>query len=281
MNLEILKYIQSFHNPFWDWFFVHITMFGEETFYILVLTIVYWCINKEFGYKLGFISLSSYCLNGTIKTALKVQRPIGSEGIRSLRVETATGYSFPSGHTQGAATFWTTLMVGVNKRTVNFAGFTFVLLIGFSRLYLGVHWPTDVFGGIIFGVLWVLIGSKTFDYAHANRRGEILLAIGIPFMIGLLFFKDKDYYSSVGTLLGFLAGYIIETKYIRFNVKALIGNQIAKVVLGLLGVAILKFVVKLILPQELIYDLFRYILIGIWVTIGAPYLFIKLKLASN
>jgi membrane-associated phospholipid phosphatase len=100
VNAEVIKFVQSFSNPFLDRLFQYITMMGEEYFFVIALTLIYWCIDKRFGYKIGFAILGSTALNSGIKEIFKVPRPIGEDGIRSLRTETAGGYSFPSGHTR-------------------------------------------------------------------------------------------------------------------------------------------------------------------------------------
>jgi membrane-associated phospholipid phosphatase len=104
-------------------------------------------------------------LNPLLKNIFRVGRPIGVEGIASLRLHTAGGYAFPSGHTQGAASFWTALMISVKKKGIYGFGSAAIVLVAFSRMYLGVHWPTDVIGGIAAGVLWVLLVNKVFDWA--------------------------------------------------------------------------------------------------------------------
>lgn len=85
MTLEIIEFIQSFSSPFLDSFFQLVTMVGEEYFFILLFAVVFWCINKEFGYRLGFACLSFGLVSIGIKETLRVPRPVGIEGIRSLR----------------------------------------------------------------------------------------------------------------------------------------------------------------------------------------------------
>ena len=130
--LEILKYIQSFSNPILDSFFEIVTMLGEDLFFIFVIAIFYWCFNKNLGYKLAFIYLTSGTINTMIKEIIKFPRPIGYEGIRSIRVETAGGYSFPSGHTQQTTSLFTTLMIVFKKKWRYFVGIISMLLVAFQ-----------------------------------------------------------------------------------------------------------------------------------------------------
>ena len=110
-ELNIIRSIQSIASPFLDGLFQLITMFGEEAILIPLIAVIYWTFNKKMGEYIAYSSLTSVLINGAVKDVFKAKRPIGEPGIRSLRVETATGYSFPSGHTQTATTFWTSLMI--------------------------------------------------------------------------------------------------------------------------------------------------------------------------
>src|SRR5690554_2577843 len=102
MELDLLRALQSIHSPFLDRFFEVITMLGEEVFIVPLLAILFWTVNKKFGEVLAFTIFTSLLLNNSLKDLFSFDRPIGEEGIRTLRPETATGKSFPSGHSQNA-----------------------------------------------------------------------------------------------------------------------------------------------------------------------------------
>ena len=102
-------------------------------------------------------------VNGAIKDIFKAKRPIGEPGIRSLKVETATGYSFPSGHTQGTASFWRAIAIYLKKNYMYGISALIIILVAISRLYLGVHYPKDVLFGAIFGILTSFITYKLFN----------------------------------------------------------------------------------------------------------------------
>ena len=273
MQIEIIKHIQTIISPFWDIFFQIVTMTGEEQFYILAAAIIFWCVNKKFGYKLGFALLTSTIINTALKDAINSARPIGTPGISSLRIETATGQSFPSGHTQGATTFWISCIVQIRKGWIYIVGTLIILLVGFSRLYLGVHWPIDVIGGVVIGVIWVFISNYIFEYAEKTKKTWILMIIIVTMLIGMIFFKERTYYTISGTVFAFFIGYILESKYVQYEVRNTIVKQIIKLVFGLTVLIILKSTLKNILPISLFADFFRYFLIGLWITLGAPCIF--------
>ena len=273
MQAEIIKIIQSIISPFWDVFFEVVTMTGEEYFYILVAAIIFWCLNKKFGYKLGFALLTSTIINTTLKDVINSARPIGESGIRSLRIETATGQSFPSGHTQGAASFWVSCIIAIRRKWIYIVGILAILLVGYSRLYLGVHWPIDVAGGIAIGTMWVFISNYIFEYAEKTKKTWILMIIIAPMLIGMIFFRENTYYTISGVVLGFYIGYILESKYIQYEVRNTVIKQLAKLVIGLGVLVVIKSGLKEMLPINLFSDFFRYFVVGLWITVGAPCIF--------
>jgi len=200
-------------------------------------------------------------------------RPIGVTGIRSLRIQTATGQSFPSGHTQGAATFWVSWIIQSKRKWIYIVGITAILLVGFSRLYLGVHYPIDIIGGIVVGTIWVFISNYIFEYSEAVKKPVILMIIILPMLIGMIYLREKTYYSISGTVLGFYIGYIVESKYIQYDVRAAKVTQILKLAFGLTILLILKTKLKEILPVSMFADFFRYCVVGLWITVGAPSIF--------
>jgi len=164
MQVEILKAIQSIHNPFFDMLFISITYLGSEFFYFVFIPYFYWNVDKRFGLKLSIMFLISVYLNTAIKELTSINRPIGYPGIRSLALSTAGGYSFPSGHAQHSTVVWG--IVASRFRSVKWyviAGI-FIVSVSFSRLYLGVHWPLDVIGGIVVGFALVYLSSKQNGY---------------------------------------------------------------------------------------------------------------------
>ena len=173
-ELDIIRIIQSIHNPFLDNFFQLITMLGESFTIMIIVLGIYWCIDKTSGEYIGYSFFTSGMLNNSIKNIVKAKRPIGEEGIRSLRVQTATGYSFPSGHTQGAASTYGALYLLLKKSRYAFVFMIIIFLVGLSRLYLGVHYPKDVLGGMIFGGLTSYVTYRLFKKSTHRTKLYII-----------------------------------------------------------------------------------------------------------
>lgn len=276
--MEIIKFLQQFHNPFLDSLFINITKLAEVYFFIVVLSIIFWCINKKARYKIGFVLLSSNIVNGAVKCIVNAKRPFQvSKDIRALRTETATGSSFPSGHTQGTAAFWTAMMIWIRKLWVYILGALLIVLVAISRMYLGVHWPRDVAAGAAIGIAWAFFAAWLFDFCQKKNNRLIMLIILIPSFIGLIFFHSADYINSVGVFTGFYIGYVIEDKYINFETKTTILKQILKVIIGLAGTIIIVFLLGKLLPSGSLFSALDYMVMGIWIAAGAPFIFKRIS----
>ena len=270
VQVEIIKFIQSFGNGFLDIFFELITLFGEETVLVLLAAFVFLSVDKNKGYKLIFTIASGTCFNALIKNIVKFERPIGIEGIFSKRVETATGYSFPSGHTQATSTFWSSLSIITKNKGLCIFSAVLIVLVAVSRLYLGVHWPTDVIFGALFGIVWALLIDKVFDYIHKNKSYRLLIGASSIFVILTILLGDNDFYKSAGLLAGLSLGYVTEDKFVNMSINMSRKNKILTYVILIGGLLIIKSALKLIFPQTLIFSMLRYFLVGFWAFGAVP-----------
>lgn len=274
MELEILRTIQQIHNPFFDTFFELVTILGEEIVLVPVLALVYWTLNKKLGEKIGYIVLTSVMLNAILKGFFNLDRPIGEEGIRSLRPETATGKAFPSGHSQGAATAGATISYYLKKRWVTILAIIVVALVGFSRLYLGVHYPKDVIAGLVFGVIMAYIGIKLLDNFNPLSVYWITLLIFLP----LVFFnQSENFIKALAGYTGFVLGITLERKFVKFTIDVSLLKKGIRLVLGLVFIVLIRSGLKMIFPQMIIFDFLRYTLLTLFAIGVYPWIFTKLK----
>lgn len=152
--MELLKAIATIRSPFLDQIVNIVTHLGDETFFTVIGMFVFWCVNKKWGYRFMILGLSGTALNQLLKAIFLIPRPWvldPSFSIVEAAREAADGYSFPSGHTQSAAAVFGTLAVWLNKKWSTALCIALILLVGFSRMYLGVHTPLDVDVSLITG----------------------------------------------------------------------------------------------------------------------------------
>lgn len=275
---EIIRAIQTFSSPVLDFIFEAITMLGEEFFIIFVVTFIYWCRKKEMGYWLCWCLSFGNLLVGYLKCAFKVERPIGYEGIRSLREHTATGYSFPSGHTHASANFFASAAKYLGKKWFWFVAAAVPVFVGLSRLYLGVHWPTDVIFGYAIGIGIPLLLWPLFKKFEDKRPLLFLLStlIYVPFffVVG----DDNSFWKSFGFALGVALGAFIETKFINFEIEGIsVKKKILRYAGGIVVILVVYLGMKLILPEGPFYSFLRYLCIPVAATALWPAIFKKFK----
>ncbi|MDU2197665.1 MAG: phosphatase PAP2 family protein [Peptostreptococcaceae bacterium] len=217
LQLNILMFFQSIRSPFLNTMFLIFTISTEVPVIVLASALMYWCINKKYGQRMLFSLIGNFVINTGVKEFVKAPRPIGTPGLESMRVSTATGYSFPSGHTQTATAFWTSFMILIRQSWVYVLGIIMIVAVGTSRLYLGVHWPIDVAFGWLFGILFSIVFIRLFDYVDEYKRYWILILLLIVFAIIGYFINGEFYIEYFGILTGFVIGYIVEDKFINFN----------------------------------------------------------------
>jgi len=248
-------------------------MGGEQRFFIAAACFLIWCYDKKAGWRAGFIFLTGTVLNGVLKNIFRVARPIGRENVISMRTHTASGYSFPSGHTQGAALFWFAMMKIYRKKLLYVAGTIIIILVGLSRLYLGVHWPSDVLGGIITGAIWVFIADRL--WTGLNITGNIksaALTVAVMAVI-CIFFPDTYIIRTTGAAAGFISGIHLDRKFLNYTPSPGLLNNTVKMAAGFAVIAILLIATKKILPAGVLSRGLCFTFIGFWITFGAPYLF--------
>lgn len=270
-------FLQRFSTPWLDTLVYYITNLGSETFYVLILPGLYWLWNKRSAYKVGAVYLGSVYVNSALKAVFHTPRPVPTDCARVMHPETGTGYAFPSGHAQGATVFWGQLAVEVRRRVMWAAAVILIILISLSRIYLNVHWPVDIAGGILIGAVILRIFNvlaSGWENAKPPLWLRAALSIGIPVCLAILH-HDHDSRVVLGFLIGFPVGRLIEEKHVCWRERAPIFKQALKFVLGVLGLYCIRYGLKAVLPEGSFWDLVRYAVAGLWVSLGAPYLFVR------
>lgn len=276
IELHILMWIQSFATPSLDVIWQCITMLGEETWMVLLLCYLYWCRRKDAALFFSFTLFTSLTVNSLLKNIFQFARPIGEPGIRVLREQTATGFSFPSGHSQLGATAFASLGFWLRQKRFLLLAVAVSLLIGYSRMYLGVHYPKDVLVGILLG--WMISYLCYQLYTHCHKTYLLFFLIG-AFAIGAMaLFPGKTGYQSMGLLGGFLLGSWVEDRFILSQPEK--GESLRKTyrwILGVCGLLAIKLGLEA-LPQTPFLWLAGYFFLAAYIYAIYPFIYTKLKL---
>ncbi len=288
--MEFLHALEGLRTPLLDGVFSFITRLGEETVVIVVFCALYWCVNKRLAYIIGTGYFLSGLLVQTLKITFRVDRPwVLDPGFRPVQsaLAHATGYSFPSGHTNSATALYGTLALQTDKRGRRAAFFILIALVAFSRMYLGVHTPLDV--GVSFALTLLLCAASCALWRHYENAPRfdacvalaMLLAAAAVLVLSLGIYGggliELDYvadcFKAGGAALGFTAGFYIERRSIRFSTACdSFWKQPAKCLLGLAGLLALKEGLKPLLGASPAASALRYFIVILWATALFPLL---------
>ncbi|MDR0475696.1 MAG: phosphatase PAP2 family protein [Treponema sp.] len=308
-GLNVVRLFQNIKSP---GFTAAMTIVSDVCTGIMVpLTmIILWCVNQKRGARLGIVLIISAWLNAFLKSLLMQPRPFTLDA--SLGLAHELSYGLPSGHAQMSLTllillaYWAGDKYKSKKIIIWIAALFLALLVGFSRVYLGVHFPTDLAGGWLAGGLILalfFLGEKrlTLLLERAGKRGQLIVIAASSLIMKFVYPED----TRLGALLlGFAGGYALLVNTFSFSASGTINGKnpsflilVLRCFLGALGTAVVSLSLKLILPGEgSIFEsvswwglsspfidlgyFIRYGLLGLWISAAAPLLFGNLNLAQ-
>lgn len=262
--MQILYFFEKIRNPILDFFFSTITYLGDELALMLIAIILFWCVNKRSGYYMLVSGFFGIIVNQVMKLACKVPRPWVKDPsftiVESAR-EAATGYSFPSGHTQNAVTVFGSLLLIGKKKWFKITCAVIATLVGVSRMYLGVHTFWDVIAAAGCAIVILLLLEDLFKTEEAFHKWMPYLSVALMlgsigfFLYACVFTPDsidanvisarKNSMTLLGCSAGLLLVYPLDRFVIKFENKSSWYCHVIKVVLGFVIVLLIKELVKI------------------------------------
>jgi len=219
-ELEFLRWLTSQQTP-WLNLVASVLTFLGGTFYFMTLPVVYFYVSKKVGIRIFLLFIVSLYLNSLLRVYWGVPRPVGMEGVNSLFIETIQGdsyrdYSFPSGHAQSAVILWGYLAYHLGSKLFWMIACTMISLISFSRVYAGVHWLSDVIGGIVLGSVFLVTTLRAEPHLPrwSVQAGALFIAILIIFA-ALHSIHDRLILCSM--LAGAGLGAYLEQRFVRMD----------------------------------------------------------------
>ena len=257
--MKFLYLLESIRMPGLNEFMLAITTLGEETAFLVIALIVFWCVDKKKGYYVMAVGFLGTMLNQILKLSCRVPRPWVQDPnftILEQAKEAAAGYSFPSGHTQSAVGTFGSIAAFTERKWLRNTCVILAVLVAFSRTYIGVHFLSDVLVGAGMACLLVAVLTKPVlegGYRQMKAVIAVMLAVAVVFLLYISFWNFpadmdvhnlesgcKNAYTMLGCLIGVAIVYIVDVKYLNFSCQAVWWVQIIKIVGGLLLVLAVK-----------------------------------------
>lgn len=297
--MEFLRLLAGLRNPVLDSFMLGVSYLGTPYVVLGIFLWFYLNVDKEEAYGMGLSFCFSCLLCQAVKVAMRVPRPWNLDTTFepvSAAVSSASGYSFPSVHTQSSAAVFGSIFYYNKKKAARIISLVMLGLVAFSRMYLGCHTPGDVFAGLLAGAVTSAIVWFFWNKArHEKRTGDVLafflLAFGILLILltaALLFNATIDYanstdgFQTAGASIGFAIALIAEPRTLRFAVKGTLPRKLMRFAIAFAGTMLISFLIKAI-PTSTTFPfiVLRYASMLLFMMLGAPWIFLKTGLMER
>jgi len=278
---DITRWLQQF-SPALDTLFKTLTTLGAEQAFLLLLPLIFWCVDKRQGARLGALLMLSAYFNYALKDLFDQPRP-SLERVKVLAEETSPG--LPSGHSQNSVAVYGYLAAQLRRPRAWVVAGLVALVVGVSRIYLGVHFASDVLGGWLVGMAVLLLYLRVEPDVEYYVRPwptsrKLTLAVAAPLALFLLYANESSA-QLMGTLMGLLVGLMVEVRRVGFSAQGPLWQRAARFAVGGVVLVGLWLGTRAAFPAGLAWRFLRYALVGTWASLGAPWLFVQLDLAPR
>lgn len=272
--MSVVHTLRSVASPALDQLMLFVTQIGSEYVYVTLLVLAFVAVDAKRSRSLALALLASLYLNQVLKMVFATQRPFHIDpGVAPVdAVATAPGNGFPSGHAQGSVTFWTAAAVYVRRRWFAALATAVVVLVSLSRVYLGLHQPIDVVGGLAFGL--AVVAVSFYLQRRRVRIGRAATVVGglvAPLALQLVYPLELS-----GMLLGAFAAFAVGPEIIRHDTSGPVAGRVVLAVIALALVFASLLGSSALLPEEVkrnaVGSFVRYLLIGCVGTVLVPWL---------
>ena len=294
LQKPIMLFFQSIRVPVGDFIAKAITYCGDAPVAILVLLIIYWCVDKRTGFAFGGTLLPANFSMNILKVIFRVPRPWVQypDELECALPSTATGYSFPSGHSTTSGALWGTAYKFSRKQWLKVLSIILIILVPISRVYLTCHWPLDVIVGTALGLLFSLFLSKKMYalYDDEKRFGKVSVIIAtITGAVGLVTailleggaieaLLWKDLMETAIMCSGLFLGAFLEKNRVNFKVPSTMKKKIIGFIIGaVLGIGLWQGI-KAIPIFPMIFKCVSYFFLAFWSTFIYPMIAVKLNI---
>lgn len=277
LELRVIAFFRAGATGFTDGLMKVVTFLGEPYILVLLVIALFFVCDRKTGEKATFVLLASTAVNNLLKAIVRCPRPFVNPAADFTPCEgalaTATGYSFPSGHTQVVSVASFTGATLLKKRWAYIVATIITVLVALSRVALGVHYPKDVICGALIGLVFAIFGmrfvQKIWD-DEKKRNLTLLVSSACLALAGILFAfitgpaGIEDYFKSLGLFLGYALAVFLLERTAPYEAKKSLGKRLLRAAIALVVAGItylgLKVLFSLIASSAYL-DMLRYFMV--------------------
>jgi len=276
--------------PWAELFFRGITELGSDYFYMILIAVGFWTVNKRASILTAFVLVASSTSNYWLKITFKNPRPPATNWLPGVH---ASNYSLPSGHAQNSMTLWGWLGIKIKTWWMSVLSTALIALIGLSRIYIGVHWLGDVLLGWVVGLLLLIMLWRLEEPTRSvlSKYNPIMLYLGLALfgIVAMILTEllspmttvglEDNFGANGGLITGLGIGLALEHRYVNFKISPEHEKKwrmALRIIIGLILVSVITLGLAPILPTEVYWlRAIRYALAAIVVVFVWPLLFNK------
>lgn len=311
LGLDVTRWLQETY-PSLESFFQIFTQMGRFEFFLAILPIIYWGVNKRLGQHLVYLLACGDMLSAIAKHGFRGPRPFWLDSAMGLSSEES--YGIPSGHAISTTLTYLTLSIWMRRGWMWLLAMAMIVVMGISRIYLGVHFVHDVVAGTFLAILIIIVylvwrRYRTEFFSQRILGQRLLAVVSLPLILAVIYLiiflligqpdqtvawatfagtaeaaSIENVATAFGTLLGLGIGILFEGSRVRFRVDGTIWQKVLRYLSGMVGILLIWRGLGAVFPDDPLWlgiplRVLRYFLLGVWATYYAPMLFVRLKLA--
>ena len=284
-GIGVVLWFQQF-SPTLDVPFITLSFVGDAKFFLPLLPVLYWCVDRQTGVRVGLLLLLSAYTNALLKDMFAQPRPFDYDA-RVKQILHADGEGFPSGHTQTTCVFWGYGALQQRQAWVWAVAIFFMIFVPMARVYVGAHFPTDLLGGVILGLVFLLLYRWLAPvivqrFSCQAVGSQVIVVVVVSILLILLARGDKNSVAAGSMMLGVGGGMVLERRWVGFDTSGPVWQRVVRFLVGGVGLGALFGLLHVIfnpVKSIIVVQVVRYALVGGWIGCGAPWVFVALGLA--
>lgn len=279
LGLDIVIWLRDHASALFDLLATGLDIAGGSMFLLIIGPVIYWSIDKRLGQRMLIMLLAGTLIAAFAKEVAQTPRPYVAHPDQVTPLFEEEGYGMPSGHVVNALVFWFPLAFWLGARRWRWTLAGYVVVVMWSRMYAGVHYPQDTVMSLFVGLPLITIYARRTS-TNTDQIQPIRLtspfwlasaALIVP-ALAAIFWHYEDGLTGVGACGGAIIGLWLDTRYLQFDTHTTPRKRALRYAVGILLTLALFFALSVLLGGEPVFRVIRYGVLLIFIAAGWPWL---------